>query len=420
MTTSNIKFNNYKFLIFELVSYDFSTVYDLKEWFKEVRIYESMFASSIHVDVTIQDAENMLTSLPIIGQENVRIILASGANGNDIGIDLDLLKVYSVSDIKVVNETVEYVLRLVTEDFTSNFSNKISEHVSGSGSSIASYIFDDLESEKEITIEGSIDEQNLVIPNMTPLRCINWLATRSHNDTSTSYVFFENNRGYVFKSIESFFDNEIKYMYRGSGKNIKSYGTMEDQKEENRSLISYKVISRFDVIDNITKGMYTSSVISCDVVHRKVKKTTHSWYEDSENYRVENRRIKTPNGSGSPLYPLMSKTPHGRLKYEPDNVMLVPHNQLNKYNISDNILKYNYGNQLFNNLKMNIEVSGKTSLAVGDLLELEIPIKRPSSAVYLDNMYAGKWLIINITHIITRDSYIMSIDVVKDRIGLEL
>jgi hypothetical protein len=180
------------------------------------------------------------------------------------------------------------------------------------------------------------------------------------------------------------------------------------------SLISYKVISRFDVINNITKGMYASGVMSCDVVHRKVKKTTHSWYEDSEKYRVRKREIK------SRLYPLMSKNPTFLLKYYPDNVMLVPHNQLNKYNISDNILKYNYGNQLFDNLKMNIEVSGNTSLAVGDLLEIEIPIKRPGNEVIRDEIYAGKWLIINITHIITRDSYIMSIDVAKDRIGLNL
>ena len=77
-------------------------------------------------------------------------------------------------------------------------------------------------------------------------------------------------------------------------------------------------------------------------------------------------------------------------------------------------------NQLFDNLKMNIEVSGNTSLAVGDLLEIEIPVKRPGNEVVRDEIYAGKWLIINITHIITRDSYIMSIDVAKDRIGLNL
>ena len=414
MTTSNITFNAYKFWALDLTSYDSSTTYDLREWFKEVRIYESMFTSSMHVDIIIQDPENMLVTLPIVGQETVNIWLQAELNSAEI-LKLSM-KVYSVTDIKTVNETIEYVLQLVTTDFTMNFEEKISRHVSGYGSSIASDIFNesDIDSNKFISVEQSMDEHDLVIPNMSPFRCINWLSSRCHNDTSTSYVFFENNREYMFKSIESFFDESIKYKYRGSGKNVNSYGTMKNQEEENRSLISYKVISRFNVIDNITKGMYASGVMSCDVVHRKVKKTTHSWYEDSEKYQVRKREIK------SRLYPLMSKNPNSMLKYYPDNVMLVPHNQLNKYNISDNILKYNYGNQLFDNLKMNIEVSGNTSLAVGDLLEIEIPVKRPGNEVVRDEIYAGKWLIINITHIITRDSYIMSIDVAKDRIGLNL
>jgi hypothetical protein len=409
-----VKFNAFNFISLMLVNYNGTVNYDLREWFKEVKIYESMFSSAIHIDLTLQDAENILVKLPIIGQETVYLSLETFFNDAS-PIILETM-VYSITDVELVNETIQYVLKLVTQDFTKNFEEKLSKHVSGSGSSIVSDVFNssNIDSLKDLIVENSTDEQDLVIPNMTPIRCIHWLASRSYNDTSTSYVFFESNREYIFKSIESLFDSVTKYKFQGSGKNLKSYGTPEDQSIENQSLISYKVISRFDVIDNITKGMYTSSVINCDVVHRKVKKTNHSWYDDSEKYRVSNRNIK------SQVYPLMSKNPWGTLKYQPENVVFVSHNKLNKYNISDNILKYNYGNQLFNNLKMNIEVSGNTNLAVGDLLELEIPIKQSGGKVYRDDVYAGKWLIVNIRHLITKKSYIMSIDVVKDRIGLEL
>ena len=104
MTTPNIKFNAYTFWAFDLISYDSSTIYDLKEWFKEVRIYESMFTSSMHADIIIQDPENMLVTLPIVGQETVNIWLQSELNSAEI-LKLSM-KVYSVTDIKSVNESL--------------------------------------------------------------------------------------------------------------------------------------------------------------------------------------------------------------------------------------------------------------------------------------------------------------------------
>ena len=72
---------------------------------------------------------------------------------------------------------------------------------------------------------------------------------------------------------------------------------------------------------------------------------------------------------------------------------------------------------------MSLEISGNTSLSVGDVISLQIPIKEPVgglSDLSLDPLYKSKWLIINITHLITRKSYIMKVDVVTDRTGRSL
>ena len=334
----NTSFNEYRVDYLELSSYNERFKYDLKHQYIDINIYESMFTSSMHVDMKIEDVNNLLGRVPIVGQETLVLRLQTLSNDEEQDWLMLSCKLYSISNITQVNETLQYTLQFVTTDFTVNFEEKISKHVKGSGSSIASDMFDAIDSDKDLEIENSKDVQDLVIPNMTVFRCINWLTTRSYNDNGSSYVFFENNKKYIFKTIESLFEHDPAATYKAAGKNVRSY-TKEGQSSENKVLISYTVVSKFDVIDNIIKGMYTSSVISCDVVHRKVKKTTHSWYKDSEKYNVKNRSYN--DMGGGEVYPLISKNPASMVKYKPDIISYVPYNKLNSYNISDNLLKHN-------------------------------------------------------------------------------
>ena len=49
------------------------TVIDLKDQFASVNIYEDIFKNALTGDISLVDTNNLLTNLPIIGQEKLKL-----------------------------------------------------------------------------------------------------------------------------------------------------------------------------------------------------------------------------------------------------------------------------------------------------------------------------------------------------------
>ena len=379
-------------------------VLDLSKSFEQLIISEDMMMSSISVDLYINDTEEIISNLPIIGQERVIIKYKSAFSNRYIYLEL---WVYMISEVETTRHQLNYKLSLVTSDLVKNYEYKISRYFSNDAASIALKIFEEFNASKSLIISKSDDRQKLIIPNIAPFAAIRWLSTLAYKSGSTAYVFFENNRNYVFKPIEELFYPEKKGEY-----NIKEIDPT-NLMTSITAIDTWKIISNFDVLGNIMGGMYNSTNISCDILSRQVSKSTHSYWKNSEQY-IESRGGESAN---NPLLDKSNISKSKGLQHNPEIISYTPYNKYNSYNRSENILSREYGLQLFDNFKIELSVFGDTNIAVGDVIGIDLPLfkETTSKESYANPSYYGKWLIIKLTHKISSMGYYMKITAVKDR-----
>ena len=167
---------------------------DLVNLWSIVELYEDIYSSSVSMRIQMLDTGNNIRALPIIGQEDVEIefdLLSDGSFYAPISLSMKIVK---ISDLSKEGQNQTFVLELVTKDFMQNFDTRISEYFEGPASQIAAQVYGQLGSSKNLMIRTSDDQHELIVPNFTPLKALDWLAGRAYQADNASYLFFENNR----------------------------------------------------------------------------------------------------------------------------------------------------------------------------------------------------------------------------------
>jgi len=387
---------------------------DLKRYFTSIRIFEDILSSSITATVSFMDVEDMLTFMPIVGQEEVSLDFEVPEWKN---IKLDFL-VHKISELTDDEGTQTYNLELISKDFAKNFEEKVLEYFQGSSTDIAQTIFSRLGSSKSLSVESSSDQYSgdngLVIPNYTPMKSISFLCNKAFSETykSSSYMFFETTKEYVMKPLEMLTQAEPKNKFIVGA--YKSAGAKElddiSTNVENKKVISFNFDSNFDVLGNITKGFYNSEVYAVDLLTRQVNNYTHSYWENYGDYKyLDSNTFQDTTGQG--------------MQYKPKNLYVVPERDLQGGNPTFNqeklFLPRLFYMQLMKNIKVTITVFGDTDVCAGDILELEMPIyQRDNTGT--NKYYSGKYLVFAIRHRIEGGRYQTDIELVRDSIGLPL
>ncbi len=376
---------------------------DLGSTFVELEIFENIFSSSLSVRATIIDTLDYITLIPIIGQETVELELEMVTESDEDPIDpikLDLV-IYNITNIEREGESLSYVLDMTTKDFIVNFEKKIcTGHKDESASSIVRKAFNELKSDKGLNLTASDDSQSLVVPNMTPFRAINWLKNKSFSLThSAPYYFFETAKEYRYKPL----------LEMASASPVKSFSysipNSPNAADEELRILSWNVISKFSVLDNIIDGLYKTKARTVDLVGRTYDQFSYDYWDGSYKPKLAKNRLQS----------------FGAYNYSPSNEYLLPENYLNPYQQDKFYLQSKSNEQLFKNFKIKINVFGDTRICCGDVLELIFPefmLPEENLGPEPDKNYSGNWLVVAMKHSFGRREYTTTMELVKDGSGV--
>ena len=393
--------------------------------YKSLNIYEDLFSPSITAQLTLEDASGILNFLPIIGQEKVNISFVT--QGLTEFTELEMI-VNKITDLESNVSTQTYNLELVSVDMIANFEKRISEYFEGSATEIAEKCFERLESKKTFEFEESEDkydeELGVVIPNMTPMKAISFLCGKAFHEEykSSSYMFYETSKKYVMKPMEMLVEEEPKNEFLlGAYKNAGVDGKdTVDTNIENKKAISYKFLSNFSVLDNITNGVFASKVSTVDMLTRNKTDLEHSMWEDHEEYKYLNYDKDNKNTSG-PIFDVSGKGKQ-YMKVDEDTSVrfIVPEVEVKEgrpmYNQEKIFRQRLFYTNLMNNIKCEVSVYGDSDLVVGDTVNLTLPLftRVDMGEEWKDKYYSGKYLITGIRHILAGDHYTTDLELVKD------
>ena len=396
----------------------------------EINLYENMFDDVVSGNMVVTDARNILAKLPVVGYEIVTIKYNSiweytGEMGTEARTEsvTNKYRVHSITDYsKQVPTSAIYIINFISEEYFANLTTKISKaYRNTSISNIANLVYGELNTNKKFNIDKTILPQDLIIPNWSPFKSLNWLATRSKSGTyrGANYYFFENNDGYNFVSLESLFDkgNSPEFL-------VDTYvqSPRETVLEPDQRGISFKDVmdisfdSGIDISDNIVNGMYASKVIEHDIVKRSYKTNVFDYNISYPLYKHMNNGLTSLDDSRAALNSY-SKQENSKITYVPkhykkyDNIFDYGDNVEDVVQIRDSQM------QQLSNFTVTLSVSGDNTRTIGDIIELKIVSPEPavdSPRIAWDPIYSGKYLVSGIKHTIDPEKYITHMTVVKD------
>ena len=437
-----------------------SGLYDLKPHFVELSVFENIFQPFLTADVVLSDSFNIPQKLPIVGQETVELeILLSGfdgAKGQDkLSIKPPKMHVNQIA-AKFFSKpkTQHFTLQLISDSFMSGLDSKISKSYKDQkiSSIVEDIFFTYLNSGgRGIVIEPTDKIENIIIPNLRPVKAIQWLAKRAVKGDAVNYLYYETMNTPQFVSLNKLAKEEpLKTLIfkprvdDPTGVGHLATNTFKINK------FSFK--KTFDKKDNIVNGVYSSKLITHNIINKTIHQYEYNMFKDWSKLNhcgsfppisdsiVETKSADVTRTSYAPSHESstlttkqkeLSKQVDSQVSFYPKHSNMYTDFYTNEY---DNEVEKWYLQRaghmgLYGNHCLVLELAGNSALRVGHPVTVILPSPESNegdkkSDVAEDKFISGKYMVTAIQHMFGRESdtdptitYNMKIEVMKD--GLE-
>jgi len=392
----------------------------------KLTIFEDINQSCISGVITIQDAINLSSYGPIIGQEFLSMkIRTSSVQEEDGIIDFteNLLAVHSLTAREKVGNNIQiFNLSFVSLELVRNQRIKVKKSFTLPWSDIVlSMLVNQLETKKDIFIEKTVGVKKYIAPNVRPLDVVNTARDQSVATFrgSPTYLFYETLKGFNFRTVASLYNQKsfMEYTTFQAGALVGRNGVIDILKDLN-NVLDYEVVANNDTLLNYRTGMYGSELIKHDIRNKSISKRVYNYHDEFEN----EDHIVSGVLEGKTEYPLASDValnPRGqRVSDFPARTFVVPTSLRNRsdgqHSTPDNTYPYEpYGaekwlqrrnsqmTQLKSGFTVNISCHGNTYINAGQKVILNLPYTAALKTGDLedrDRFYRGSFLVKNIRH----------------------
>ena len=247
-------------------------VVDLLGALVHITFFEDIQASSITGNCILNDLLNLSTVGPVIGQEYLRMKINTQGLSEDEGtfdFTENLLVINSLTSKSEGASGNEFLtIEFSTSELQKDQRIRINQSYSGSYSDIFKKIMrDHLSSKKKLYVEPSRGTKKLIFPNFSPFEAINMMKRQavSAHDGSPTYMFFEDFKGYHFRSLSSMYSKPTVFTYKTSVPGSKPNDPVSDLS----TVIEFQIQSIGDSAAAQRLGAYASELISYDTYTRR-------------------------------------------------------------------------------------------------------------------------------------------------------
>jgi hypothetical protein len=392
--------------------------FEIKDLIVAIDFYESLSSPYIKCELAIADAANMIETIPIVGQEKVKLII------KDLNIGNTIKRTFYVSSIqnytKGNNQSALYILKLVTEEYMMNSLTLVSQAFTGQiNKSIDTILKDYLNSKAKVS-ENTNGDYRVIVPNWNPYKAIDWLLRRAITTTGYPFCCYETLKdGIYFESYETMFKKTPfeKYVHRSNSLN---------KDDADQTSATLKTALRYDITEmsntgkNILRGAFGQSMHLIDHANKSYNLIKYDYQKDfkkkkrldknaflSESFKVNNKLIVDYDV----LHTVALKN---SLAHDSTNLNNY-NNQVEFTKLESDPLVYQLGL-----IRVNMTVKGRSDLSVGKVIEFEVEKNKPTSSSNPKNSneyLSGKYLVQNIHHKMENGVYYIIMDIAKESLG---
>ena len=406
----------------------------LKAMMLELSYFEDIFNYSTSGHILIRDSISLIDALKLCGNEYIKLVFKKNDSKNDKSEFFRYFRVYRVSERKLENINSEvYTIHFCSEELFLSEQVRVSK--SYKNKQISEIIRDILQNymkipEKRINIDPSDGLYDIIAPNKKAFETVSWLINLAQplGKEGADYVFFENQDGFNFLSLQKLYNKQIYSSYTFNPNNAGNLLGSSELARSFNNIKSYKYLDTFDSLHAVTSGMLANKVRIVNPLTYEYKEVVFDYnkYFDSKNSlnnysimgSIPNRLGKTPQQNYDGVYKtLVSNFRVKQAEYYKE----VPSSVANDI-MADVFVPFRTAQiKLATYSRVRLLVTGDPQLSIGKIIDVNLPsnigkdnsIKNDKSGSSPFN--SGKYLIIGVRHVIDINlKYETILEVAKD------
>jgi len=406
---------------------------DIKALMVELNVYESIYSNSIYGNIVIADTHNHIQNVPIIGQEMLQFKFSTDDSPQNEAIDFTqhFARIYKVSDqVRTAERQQVYTLHFTSQEAITNQKERLKQAFEGTTDRIVQNILTDILGTKKRVITEPSSQHCKVLGNLEhPFHFISSMLSKrssSLNFHNQGFHFFENHRGYNFRSM-----SHMTHRDPTTERNVQESFIVQPSKrnstieEDMKSVLEYKIMKNQDVLAALNTGLMASTNYHYDF-------STKSFEKKLDNY-IDNFVSEVHTTVGKQLGALFHTTPEnsgGKNLFQFNDAKIKVTTKDTKLHAQkEGDAKYDNHTgfqQLLDHVKLahdqlkaKVTVFGNSNLAAGDMIHLRVPSYEPldkNTTRIHDAFLSGRWLITNLVHTLNSTRYTTTFDCVRDSV----
>lgn len=411
---------------------------DIKGIIGKLEFDQNLFKHSMYGKIQVLDTTDVRTLLPLTGLEKLSLSFHTPGLEGPRGVANDshpfhITRIENVApDIKSGKRIQAYDIYFNSREVLFNVTRKVSKAYEGPVELGVEDIFRNkryLNSRKQLYLEPTIHPTKVVIPNTSPFKAIHMLQQRaiSKRYKNAHYLFYENNDGYHFRSLESLLAmagsgrRPARWNYRMQVANIRAPHGTRDVVTDLKGVSSWSLTKPIDIVDSIVNGAYSSKLMEHDMFFKTVKTTDFDYTKDWEKHfhtemSQEEKNLPLPEAKFENTGKPISEAYDSRvmLKSHTSNI----HNESVNASAEYTTQKALSQRRLMLNGTLRFVANGLSHLQVGDIINFDIPVIETlghNKKQRLSPYWSGRYLIYQLKHIITvPNSYTIEVKAFKE------
>ncbi|CAL9983380.1 tail protein [Vibrio phage K469] len=366
--------------------------YDLKNFMIELNIYCEIFSPSMTGSILFADGVNMLSNLPIMGGEKVRVSWRTKGRSNWKRVDF---RVERVSEREDGDKDSNYRIQLVSEDRFAEVATPTSRGYQGSYSDIIKSVMESL-TQRPMELGQTSGIQTFASPMWTPFQIVEWCTRRSVGIDGSPLVFYEDLDGYKLRSVSDLVSSESKArLYK------QPYGLENDPIKILRNIEQVEWRGNRNSMSLSATGCVGNLESVFDFNNKTVQNTHNTYRSHFES---------TPHLD---KYPVSIDTRDH--SYNIWNVSAPDGSHTGRFarDVLDNTLFYT---------SIAVILPGDDEFVLGGVYDFNLPSPEPSDNgdAPTEKYVSGRWLTTSIRHTLRTNGYTMAVDLAKDSYTSEL
>ena len=379
----------------------------------KVTLFEDIMSPFITGTLSVVDATALNEILPLMGEELLYITIYTPGFEGDLyrrNMVAALYKMEKRENVKL--KAVGYELCFMSVEGITDMNQRISKTYRGKISGIATSIlksFPGLSTEKSALVEETSNGEIYTSNFWTPTQNLYYLSSKALNEINNpSYVFFENNEGFVFASLDRLFSIPATFAFIRHSQ-MREAEDVQDAVDEYAKVLDISVPNQYDYIERLHEGFYGSTIYNYDLVTKRLNLRNFVAFDDLKKVRL-NKHINMGDS----------------IQFMPEANMLLSVMHRSLYNGSPLLTITHHNKRLallkqVSSMTINIRVYGKMNYTVGSVVDF-LAYKDEATGTKLpadediDQILTGRYLVTAISHEIARDNHYCNIELCKDSV----